>query len=71
MMSGENFKILEELAEVLGGVVGASRAVTDAGWQDLQPAGRTNRENCFTKTLYCLWHFLELFSTWLECKPVV
>ena len=33
MMNGENFKILEELAEVLGGVVGASRAVTDAGWQ--------------------------------------
>lgn len=33
MMNGENFKILEELAEALGGVVGASRAVTDAGWQ--------------------------------------
>ena len=33
MRNGENFKILEELAEVLGGVVGASRAVTDAGWQ--------------------------------------
>ena len=33
MMNGENFKLLEELAEVLGGVVGASRAVTDAGWQ--------------------------------------
>ena len=33
MMNGENFKILEELAEALGGLVGASRAVTDAGWQ--------------------------------------
>lgn len=33
MKNGENFKILEELAEVLAAEVGASRAVTDAGWQ--------------------------------------
>ena len=28
----ENLHLVEELAEALGGVVGASRAVTDAGW---------------------------------------
>ena len=42
--SKENFKILEDLAEVLGGTVSCSRAVVDNGWlpKDLQ-VGQTGK----------------------------
>ena len=42
--SPENFKILDELAEAIGGTVSCSRAVVDAGWKpkDL-PVGQTGK----------------------------
>ncbi|MBR4514979.1 MAG: electron transfer flavoprotein subunit alpha/FixB family protein [Lachnospiraceae bacterium] len=49
--SPENFKILEDLAEVLGGQVSCSRAVVDSGWKpkDLQvgQTGKTVRPNVY------------------------
>ena len=49
--SPENFKILEDLAEVLGGTVSCSRAVVDSGWKqkDLQvgQSGKTVRPNVY------------------------
>ncbi len=49
--SPENFKILEDLAEVVGGTVSCSRAVVDSGWKpkDMQvgQTGKTVRPNVY------------------------
>ena len=44
MQGPENFHLLEELAAVLGGAVGASRPVVDNGWRDYSnQVGQTGR----------------------------
>ena len=54
--SAENFKLLEDLAEVLGGTVSCSRAVVENGWKpvDLQvgQTGKTVRPQLILRNRY-------------------
>ena len=44
MQAPENFALIQELAEVLGGAVGASRAAVDAGWMpQFHQVGQTGK----------------------------
>lgn len=54
MGSQENFALVEELAQLLGGVVGATRPAIEEGWVSRCPPGRPVRQDCLPRPVHRL-----------------
>lgn len=63
MKGPENFALLQELADTVGGCVGASRAAVDAGLDLPHPSGRPDGKTVCPARLHCLAAFRARSST--------